>query len=132
MHFFQFFYPWLRPISIGHVEAFRIAIEQAHYDEETQEWKNIFPPKNENVLDLALSACKEVRSTIDSLTARTPSNLILAQVINFYGLEERLAGMVYLVPPSSYPWTNELLKESNIAIDAVLHTRVKFSPWSLL
>ena len=100
--------------SIGHVEAFRIAIEQAVYDEETREWKNIFPPKNENVLDLALSACKEVRSTIDSLTARTPSNLFLAQVINFYGLEERLAGKVYLVPPSSYPWTNELLKESNI------------------
>lgn len=102
---------------IGHVEALNIAMSSAEYDEQSQKWKNIHLIKNEDPLSLALSACKDIERITDALEAkeRNPHQIqILHQTESFYGLNKSLVDTVYTVPPSSYRWTNDLLKEPEL------------------
>lgn len=111
---------------IGHIEALNIAVARIEYDEVRQKWKNIHLTEKENLIKLVLHACKEIKSTVDDvnafLDADKEPNLVqqqlLKQIESFYGLERKTideeAREVYCVPPSSYPWTNQLLLEEGL------------------
>lgn len=105
-------------ISIGQVEALSATIGGAKYDEQSQKWKNIHLERNEDIIDQVISACREIRIITDALTAKEPNtvqNQMLLEIESFYGLHMRVFDtMKYSIPPSSYCWTNELLKEADL------------------
>ena len=112
-------------ILIGQIEALNIAITRAQFDEQKQEWSHIFMKKNEDVLNLVLLACGQVKLITDALKA-TELNVVQSQIVNqvenFYGLQKGVVDNTnYSIPPCSYPWTNALLREpefSNKSEDA--------------
>ena len=82
----------------GYVEAFTIAIP----------W--YIPDNNQ---DFLLKVCEKAKIITATLQVNKPdliSDQVLSQIDIFYGFQKADLGR-YSVPPSSYPWTNELLKE---------------------
>ena len=105
--------------AFGRIEAFIAAIARVEYDPDSHTWKNILLNRNENLLSLMLSICKEIRHIIAALDpSKDPSSVqrqVCSQFESFYGLEKKKVDEehceVYSVPSSSYTWTNRLLKE---------------------
>lgn len=94
----------------GEIEAFNIAIARSGYT---------CSEKIEDLIQALLLACEQVKTI--TTTSKTTSGYILSQIEAFYGFQKTLLGQVYSVPPSSYPWTNELLKEidsKDVTVDA--------------
>ena len=99
-------------IPIGQIEALSIAIARAEFDEQKQEWYNIFMKKNGEILNVVLLACNQVKLITDALKAQEPNavqNQVVNQVESFYGLQRGVVdNTIYSIPPCSYPWTNAL------------------------
>lgn len=109
--------------SFGQIEAFSAALARVEYDSVKQTWMNISLNRNEDLLSLALTICKEIRHIIAALDhTKEPSSVqrqVISQLERFYGLEKKTVGEelheLYFVPFSSYPWTNQLLEELKIS-----------------
>ncbi len=106
----------------GQIEAFNSAVANIEYDSVSHAWTNVQLSKNEDLLTLTLTICKEIRSVTTALDpTKDPSSVrgqIISQLESFYGLEKKKVGEdlheLYFVPPSSYPWTNQLLKKLKV------------------
>ncbi len=100
--------------SFGQIEAISTALAGAEYNCTNQMWENIrLLNKNEDLISLVFTVCKEIRRIVIALDPTNKSSVVQCHLINqlenFYGLEKK--NEMYSVPCSSYPWTNQLLKE---------------------
>ncbi len=112
--------------SIGQVEAFNICVARAEYDVVNQKWKNIVLDDNvEDLLGLVLSACTEITTIMEALSAAEPTSIqsqLLSQIESFYEIERKVElHEVFYIPSLSYPWTNEVVKDvinEDVEVDA--------------
>ena len=116
----------------GQIESFYAALERAKYDTKSRTWTNIHLNKNEELLSLTLTICLEIKKIRTNFLGSTDvSASIQRQFESFYGLERNSELQeVYFIPPSSYPWTNQLVKELDIEkfttdIDGMLQLQIE-------
>ena len=94
---------------IAYLETLHISTTKLEYDSDEHICKEIWLKENEDQVMTILNACREIVTIKRALDNVQESNLVyIKHVESFFGFEKDPDG-VYLVPESSYPWTNELL-----------------------
>ena len=98
-------------ISMEYLEVLNIATAHVEYDNDNHKWKNIQLGEQEDFATIILNACRSANSIKDAFKGAQDINSPLTiQTESFYGFQKDHAGGLYYIPKSSYPWTNEILK----------------------
>ena len=115
--------------SFAHVEALSIAVAKAEYDRDFHKWKNIHLVKDEDLATVLLNECRNIQFIKTALipVQKIDPPQIIHHMESFYGFEkDQIDDDVYLIPESSYYWTNQLLKGLNMdSIDRDLNGLLK-------
>ena len=95
---------------IAYLEVLNIATAHVEYDSDNHQWNNIRLNKQEDLVMTILKACDSaqfIRNTFEN--SQDMSSPIITNMENFFGFQRDHSG-IYLIPESSYPWTNELIR----------------------
>ena len=95
---------------IAYLEALHIATAEVRYDSDEHTWHNIHLNKHEKLEITILNACRSIKDIKEKLEhVQDTSSPYIAHMETFFGLQKDHSG-IYLVPETSYPWTNRLLQ----------------------
>ena len=108
---------YIRKNPIAYLEALHIATAAVEYDADKHKWKNIHLDEHEDLVKIILNACTSIYIIKDDIEhAQEMNSPYINYMETFFGIEKDHSGM-YLVPESSYPWTNQLLKNNIVMHD---------------
>ena len=106
---------YLRKNTIGYLETMHFSTAKVECDTTSLVWNNIYLDRGEDFLDFLMKGIVLLDKLIEELNSKNYSSH-MRDIKDFYGFERDTLEIdeMYIIPESSYLWTNELIGVMNL------------------